>query len=162
MGKIDEFWKALTSEEGKELLNNAKAPENEEETAELYSSIAEKLGVKAPKGDVLNLLKAKEKVQQSLTEKAAGLVKKALDDDQLTGVAGGAELEGKQATCESTFIPGEWCWASDSCSVIITDYSKVANNPNDDHALDDVVEIADFENDTGFALYGCDSLLGKE
>ena len=57
-----------------------------------------------------------------LLEEAADTVREALDDEALDAVAGGTEYEKQNAACDTTYDKGEWCWFSDSCSVVINYY----------------------------------------
>ncbi len=105
----------------KALLKGLKEPKSTEEAAEQYAEVAKKAGYDLKKEAILNVLKAKEKVQKAITEKAENTVKVAINEKELETVAGGGEIEG--GTCESTFDYGEWCWVSDSCAVVINSYT---------------------------------------
>ena len=66
-----------------------------------------------------SFLQVKEKIQQEKAAKAEESMKTALDENDLEHVAGGT---GKNAGCDSTYTEDEWCWFSDSCSLLISDY----------------------------------------
>ena len=135
MGEINEFLKAIQQNaDVKELLKNQPKPGSDEEAAEVYASIAEKLGFSVTKEDMLNGLKGLEKIQQEKTGESNADLKQALDEADLEQVAGG----GEDPRCGDTFSPGEWCWFTDSCSFIIRGYDddaapknvpQVPNNP---------------------------------
>ena len=59
------------------------------------------------------------------------VLKEALDEAALDNVAGGEKLDG----CESTADSGEWCWFSDSCSLVINYYDKKATNIPEDPSI---------------------------
>ena len=120
MGEMNEFLKALQqNDEIKELLKNQPKPGSDEEAAETYASIAEKMGFKLSREDMINGLKGLEKIQM---EKTDASLKQVLDEADLEQVAGG----GEDPRCSDTFSPGEWCWFTDSCSFIIRGYDDAA------------------------------------
>ena len=122
MSSIKDFVQALTTNpKAVELLKEAGEPANIEEAAVLYADVAEKAGISVSKETICALLEQKEKIQQELTAKAESAVKEALDENALESVAGGIEGE-KMDKCASTAIPGEWCWFSDACSLVINYY----------------------------------------
>ena len=101
-----------------ELLKAAKEPATIDEAADLYVSIGNQLGIKVSREAVLAYMKSRQALQQKVTENAEKNVKKALDEEDLDAVAGGGEL-----ACASTYDhSGEWCWVSDSCSMVINYY----------------------------------------
>ena len=122
MSKIRELLSSLSKDPRiKGLLKAVKEPENAEEAADEYASIAEKLGVSLPKEEVLTFLKDEEEKTRSQTEKADEAVKLSTED--LNQVAGGASGYVKDhPECDTTYTDHEWCWASDFCSVIINYY----------------------------------------
>ena len=124
MSTVKDFLKELReSPKAMELLGAAKEPANAEEAAQLYADIAEKAGISVSKETICEFLKGKERIQKAVAAKAEETLKSALSENELDNVAGGVELEGKQETvCKDTFMPGEWCWMSDYCSVVITSY----------------------------------------
>ena len=133
MNEVREFLTALGKDpRAKELLKGKKEPANTEEAAEQYLSIAEKLGYKVTKEDILVFLNKQEQFLREKAEKAESAVKTALDEEALDLVAGGT---GDNPGCAETFSPGEWCWITDSCSTIINGYSgsdlnEVAPDPS--------------------------------
>lgn len=122
MSDIYDSLKALSeNEEAKKLFRAAKEPAGIEEAAELYADIAAKTGNSIPKDAILALLKEKEARQRAQSAKAEGAVKKALDEEALDAVAGGAN-----PGCDDTHSPGEWCWFTDSCEFVISYYDEPA------------------------------------
>ena len=112
MEKIKAFLDAVqSSPKTKELIRALPAPKNDAEAAEGYVSIAKELGFDLAADEILAGLKGMEQKHKAQSDKIA------LDPDDLDNVAGGA-IPG----CDETHFPGEWCWFSDSCSVIITYY----------------------------------------
>ena len=123
MSEVKDFLKALSGNpEAKKLMKEAKEPASLEEAAALYADIAEKTGISVTKETIQEFLAEKEKVQQAQSAKAESAVKEALSDEALETVAGGGDYEKVNEECSSTYNPGEWCWFSDSCSVIISYY----------------------------------------
>ncbi|MBR2822533.1 MAG: hypothetical protein IKE24_02470 [Clostridia bacterium] len=44
----------------------------------------------------------------------------------------------KYLSCDDTYEDGEWCWFTDSCSVVINDYSvKYTYDPNPRDSVQD-------------------------
>ena len=130
-----------------ELLKAAKEPATIEEAADLYVSIGNQLGINVTRAAVLAYLKGRQVLQQKLTENAEKSVKEALGDEALEAVAGGGEL-----ACESTYDHnGEWCWASDSCSLVINYYDKPEGNSPYVSSTDD----------SGDADFNCDQATYK-
>jgi hypothetical protein len=128
-----------------------------EEAAELYAGIAAKTGFSIPKDAILAFLKEKEVSQQAQSAKAEGAVKEALDEASLEAVAGGTEYEKKNPGCDTTYDKGEWCWFSDSCSLVISYYSDASdthetpgasNTPR--NSLDFIYEPENADNDQSF------------
>lgn len=118
MSGIEDFLKALYGNpEAKKLMQEAKEPGSMAEAAAMYAEIAEKAGIDVSKETIQGLLEEKEKGQQAITAEADRAVKQSLDEKDLENVAGGAN-DG----CADTHSPGEWCWFTDSCSVIISYY----------------------------------------
>ena len=119
MSEVRDFLEALSKNpEAKKLIREAKEPANVEEAAALYAEIAEKTGVSVTKETIQQILDKKQEIQKAQTAKAENAVKEALNDTALDNVAGGAD-----GGCSSTAEPGEWCWFSDSCSVVINSYA---------------------------------------
>ena len=132
----------------KEKLKGMREPGTVEEAAEQYSAIAQETGISVSREDLLSFLKAKEKTQMEKAAKAEESVKEALDEDALDAVAGGQKISG----CESTADIGEWCWFSDSCAVLINDYSYYADVKSE--ASDDLFEDEEEEFDVDQILHG--------
>lgn len=120
MSTVKDFVQALTTNpKAAELLKEAGEPANIEEAAALYADIAEKAGISVSGKIIREMLEGREAIQKNITAKAEGAVKEALAEAELDTVAGGQRPE-----CASTYEPNEWCWVSDSCSVIITSYGQ--------------------------------------
>ena len=120
MNEVKELIRKLaTDPKGKELLGAAKEPKTMEEAADMYLGFAKELGVEVSREEILAFLQLKEKNQQEAAAKAEESVKMTLDDAALDKVAGGSTY----TLCDETFNAGEWCWASDSCSLVITCYT---------------------------------------
>ena len=131
MEETKKFLQAISTDpKAKELMKGMKEPENVREAAALYKEVAKKLGYSLTKNDIIAMLTFMEKNQQEQTAKTEGSVKEALDESTLDVVAGGQKIEG----CESTADIGEWCWFSDSCSVVINYYDNSDKEVNVDYS----------------------------
>ncbi len=119
MEEVIRFLNALKENpEMQALLKDQPKPANDEEAAAIYARIAEKAGYSVTKEDILRAQQDLESGRKKQTEADTGLVKAALDEADLDQVAGGELYE-----CDSTYkVEGEWCWFSDSCSVIVLYY----------------------------------------
>ena len=95
----------------KELAKSLPAPKSDAEAVEGYVRLAKDLGFDLTIDEIKAGLKAMENGRKAESDKVS------LDDADLENVAGGAN-EG----CEDTHSPGEWCWFTDSCSVLISFY----------------------------------------
>ena len=136
MNDINNFVKAFSENpEARKMMSEAKEPANAAEAAELYAEIAEKAGISVTRETVQKLLEEKEKNQKAATAKAESAVKEALTLKDLDAVAGGVQ----DPTCGSSYSPGEWCWFSDSCSVVINYYN------DHDITQTQIVHIDDYE-----------------
>ena len=154
MSTVKDFLKELReSPKGMELLNAAKEPANAEEAAQLYADIAEKAGISVSKETICEFLKGKEQIQKAVAAKAEENLKSALSENDLDNVAGGAEIEGKQISCKDTFMPGEWCWVSDYCSVVISSYDDLLIQPNEKD--DDTYKFDYFDPGDGWVNASC-------
>ena len=145
------FPEGAQRERGSEkLFKVAKEPASIEEAAELYADIAAKTGTSIPKDAILAFLKEKEVSQQAQSAKAEGAVKQALDEEALDAVAGGDGGYVKHNTaCDTTFDPGEWCWFSDSCSLVISYYDDGVGAPiNTKPWTEDDEKFATMDDDT--------------
>ena len=115
MEKIRKLLDAVrTDPRAKELLGNLAAPKKVSDVVDGYAAAAKALGIDITKEEIHAGLKAIEDEQRASTAKAE---KEALSDASLDAVAGG-----ENGACESTAQKGEWCWASDSCAVLINFY----------------------------------------
>ena len=124
MSDIYDSLKALSkNEEAKKLFKEAKEPAGIEEAAGLYADIAAKTGFSISKDAIMEFLKENEASRQAQSAKAEGAVKEALDEEALEAVAGGGDYVKQNPGCDTTYDPGEWCWFSDSCSLVISYYS---------------------------------------
>ena len=123
MGDIKKFLKTLaTDPKARELLKGSSAS-TIEEIAKVYAGAAKELGFQVEKAELVKFLEAEEKYSKEKAAKAEQTVKEALNEDELETVAGGG--------CADTFAPGEWCFFTDSCSVVINYYTdKDAANYN--------------------------------
>ena len=88
------------------------APKDDTETAECYVKITKELSFDLTADEILTGLKGMEHKQKAQSDKVS------LDDADLENVAGGVG----DPRCSETFDEGEWCWFSDSCSVVISYY----------------------------------------
>ena len=108
----------------KELISRLKTPENDEEAIEGYLSVAQALNMDVTKEELAESFAAATEAQKAKTEEAAERVN--LDAKDAESVAGGYKCE----KCEDTYeTEGEWCWFTDSCSVLITDYEHYSYDP---------------------------------
>ena len=128
MSEMKDFLKALSENTtARELIKAAKEPADIGEAAALYADIAEKAGIRVSEETIREFLKAKEASQQAQSADAEGTVKEALGEEALDAVAGGTEYEKQNAACDTTYDKGEWCWFSDSCSIVISYYDDTAS-----------------------------------
>ncbi len=118
MDQKEKFLEAILNDpKAKELARSKKAPKNDEESLKSYCEIAKELGFDLKKEEVLQVVVELAKKQRAKTAATAETVKKAeLGEEDLEHVAGGTD------PCEDTYESGEWCWFSDSCSLVITGY----------------------------------------
>lgn len=124
MNEIKAFFKALRDDpKAKALLKEMKEPAEAEEAAAAYSAIAEKLGLSLPEDQLRAFLSSRESRCRELAEQAE---KKALDEEAMDQVAGGADHN----ECDTTFTDNEWCWFSDYCSVVINGYDAPSGAQN--------------------------------
>lgn len=114
----------------KELLKDLPAPKNDREAVAQYRKIAKDLGFDLSPDEIFASLKALEKEQREKTDKVA------LDGTALDQVAGGAPGDNYGSLCGSTFVEGEWCWFSDYCSAVISNYDQVIKETNIEKAFD--------------------------
>ena len=125
------FLEALkTDPRAKELMNAAEIPADPEKTADCYVTLAGELGYTLTKEEILAAAQEMSKAQQQKTARAMDKI--ALENADLDKVAGG---DAGNPACGSTYTDGEWCWFSDSCSVVIDYYiegtpSLEPNAPN--------------------------------
>ena len=125
MDKVKKFLIAMRKHPRvKELIKDLKTPKNDEEVIDGYFSIAKKLKLKLTRDEIKDGLKAAAEEQKARTAEAAQKV--ALDSSDQEQVAGGQYLN-----CSSTHEDNEWCWFSDSCDLIISDYNSPVYDPKD-------------------------------
>ena len=122
---MDKFMKFLETVQNdpaaKEQLKDIQNPKSGLDVVEGYSKIAKALGYDLTKKDIAEGLQNFVKEQQARTAKAESEVEKAvLSEENLENIAGG-KFEG---ICASSYEPNEWCWFSDSCSVVINGYEE--------------------------------------
>ena len=134
--------------EVKEMIKALPVPKNDEEALAGYQSVAKQLGFDLSKEDVIAALKALAEEQRAKTDKIS------LDDEALEHVAGGAGNE----LCHDTFDEGEWCWFTDSCSYVITDYSAELRKPFEVRVAFDVCTSVDYKHDDYKKEFDVDSI----
>lgn len=110
--------KIATDIKAKELLKGLKKTSSDEEAAEECVDIAQKLGFDISKEKFLNLFKIKEAIQKKKTEDAEAAVKEALSEGDVESVAGGDSI------CYDTYLPGENCYFTDECNVVLLSYEE--------------------------------------
>ena len=116
MDKIRELLEAVKKDpKAQELVKGLGTPKNDTEAISGYLSVAESLNFSITEEEIVEGLRAVIQEQKASSESAAAKV--SLADSDLESVAGGAE-EG----CADTYKTGEWCWFTDSCSLIINCY----------------------------------------
>ena len=119
MSQEKNFLKKITTDiKAKELLKGLKNTSSDEEAAEECVGIAQKLGFNISKDKFLLLFKLKERIQKRKTEKAEAELKESLDSASLDAVAGGDEI------CYDTYTPGENCYFTDECNIVLLSYSE--------------------------------------
>ena len=124
MSEINDFLAALKNNpEAMKMIREAKEPDSLDEAVGMYVDIVEKAGVSVSKETLRTFFAGKIRSQMEAAQKADSDIKKALDETDLDSVAGGGIVD-----CNSTFEPGEWCWFSDVCSMVISTYEE-ANIP---------------------------------
>ena len=121
---LEKFFDTIRNDpKAKELIKAMPAPKSDAEAVEGYVKLAKDLGFDLTIDEIKSGLKAMESSRKAQSDKVS------LDAEDLENVAGGAN-EG----CDDTHSQGEWCWFTDSCSIIITYYDEHpggnANNPN--------------------------------
>ena len=114
---VQKFLNAVrTDPRAKELEEAMAAPKSDKEAIEGYLKLAKDLGFDMTADELIAGLKGLEQNQKAQTDKIA------LDTEDLENVAGGNE------TCIDTHVEGEWCWFTDSCEHLITNYLDIAPN----------------------------------
>ena len=108
-----------------EMLKGLGVPKNDAETFDGYLKVAEAIGCDITKDELLDGLKAIMAEQKAASDSVAEKV--SLEEEELEKVAGGAGVG-----CKDTYEEGEWCWYSDSCSLIITSYDDASSPADDD------------------------------
>ena len=124
MEKVRQFLETLrTDPKAQELIQALGRPQSEKDSVAGYYAVAKKLGFDIPKKEFVQGMKEIALEQKAKSEEAARV---ALSDSELENVAGG--VEGIMG-CNSTYNDNEWCWISDSCNFLITDYSAHGRDP---------------------------------
>lgn len=127
MNRLKEFFTVIRQDpKAKELMKSVGEPKSAEEAEEQYAAIAEKLGYDLSVEEIRHVLQAMESSQKARTGSAEDAVKASLDENDLNAVAGGGGPE--FSDCEMTHHPGEWCWMTDSCSMIINFYEGLPDD----------------------------------
>jgi len=125
MSQERDFLKAIMTDlRAKDLIKKIKRS-TDEEMAEEYVRVADKLGFSISKEKFLQLFKLKAKHQQNEAQKAEEEVKTALDKEDLDVVAGG------DSVCYDTYVAGENCYFTDQCNIILLSYSDQPAVPVD-------------------------------
>ena len=137
--------------EAKNLTANIKIPENEAEAVRAYVALAEKLGYNLTAEEIQAGAKTLAEEQRRKTKQAVSDVEKApLSEEALETVAGGDKGDYYGNTCASSYTEGEWCWFSDSCSMLINDMSFEPSPYN----IDELHNPGSFDQDIQNTLYG--------
>ncbi len=139
----------------KEQLKDLPAPKNDQEAVAQYQKIAKDLGFDLSADEIFTSLSALEKEQREKTEKVA------LDDSALENVAGGAPGDYYGSICADSFQEGEWCWFTDSCAVVISDYSEYIKNSKIENAFG-VCRYLDKDADQGYHDFDTDNIVETE
>ena len=133
---IEKFFDTMRNDpKAKELVKAMPVPKTDEEAVEAYTKLAKELGFDLTADEIKSGLKAMESSRKAQSDKVS------LDAEDLENVAGGANLG-----CSDTHSPGEWCWFSDSCSVIINFYEGDSNDPfkgmnmNDEYEVEEILD----------------------
>lgn len=151
MNEIKEFLMALRKDlKAKEIMKEMQETKSLEKAAEKYAETAHKLGFTVSKESLAGFLEAEEKQMRKITADAENSVEEALNETELDTVAGGAGPEKANDICESTFLPHEWCWISDSCAYIINGYSLTVDHGDDLLGCTDSVLAPDPFDEKGF------------
>ena len=101
----------------KELMKSMPVPQNEEEVLAGYEKVANALGYSITREELLESLKKTEQELRHKTDKIH------LNDEALEDVAGGEQGDYHPWSCDESYTEGEWCWFTDSCTVVISFYS---------------------------------------
>ena len=142
MEKFKAFIDAInTDPRAKELLKALPVPGSDEEAYDGYLKVAKELGLDLSREEIQAGMKSMEASRKAATDKIS------LEDGDLDRVAGGGDGDTHPDLCDSTLTEGEWCWFSDSCSVIITDYSDTLYMRKlVDDAQKDIDELEEYAN----------------
>ncbi len=156
MEEIKKFLLAISKDQKvKDMMKGSEEPKTMEEASELYYGIAQKLGCKFSKEELLETMKKVENAKKITAEKVKEKVKKALEEADLNVVAGGVctntvDADPIHSACQDTFNYGEWCWMSDSCSMVINDYSDAKGAYETDPSIDCNSEMMSVTDDSPY------------
>ena len=118
MEKIKALMEAVKNDtKAMEMVKALGAPKNDEEAVAGYLKVAETLGFSITKEELYEGLKAIMAEQKAASDFTAEKI--SLEEAELEHVAGGTN-----GACSDTYTDGEWCWFTDSCSLIISYYSS--------------------------------------
>ena len=125
MEEVRKFLEEMkTNPKAKQMIENLVVPRNDKQAIEGYYSVAKALNYSFSPEELTEGLIDVAKEKKEKTKEAANQVKQSVSEEDLDQVAGGQLL-----SCESTADPGEWCWLSDYCDVIVTDYDSNSYDP---------------------------------
>ena len=112
---MQQFLSLISSDpEARAMVRSMPVPKNDREAAEGYVLIARELGFDFTVEEIAEGLKTLAASRKLASDKVS------LGEDALDNVAGGAD---HPELCKDTFNDGEWCWFTDSCDSLISDYS---------------------------------------
>ncbi len=146
MNAINEFLRKISRDpQAKELLKGLKDPADAAEAAAQYAAVAEKLGLSVQKEDLQKFIEIKQQVHKEKAAEAEKAVKEAVPEQDLDSVAGGGagidesdyctaivtSGETIESRCSDSYMEGEWCWFTDSCSYVINGYDDGSNDEVD-------------------------------
>ena len=143
MEKIKVFMEAVKNDPAAtEAVKALGAPKNDAEAVAGYFKVAEMLNFSITKEEIVEGFRNYMREQKSKSDDVAEKV--ALAETELDGVAGGAD------GCVDTYQDGEWCWFTDSCSLIISYYdSGSSGNSEQGQPIPSAISDSDaFNNDT--------------
>ena len=137
------FLKSLQADpKAKDLIRTMEIPADPDKAADCYVSLAGKLGYTLTKEEILAAAHEMLKAQQQKTDRDAE--KFSLSEDDLDNVAGGLDDPGHSG-CASTWNDDEWCWVTDSCSVVINYYDGDVETSPEHRDPGDIPDINEME-----------------